>query len=114
MLYNKGGGSSCKKKHKADNTPADESHSSNAALSNSNLPLNFHNIELTQEDREVIRKCKRDAFRATTRKPDNNVTPISLENLVHRKKISLIKGSIKKPRKLGMIDEIQKRKPVKK
>ena len=72
--------------------------------SNSNLPLNFHNIELTQEDREVIRKCKREAFRATTRKPDNNVTPISLENIVHKKKISLVKGSVLKPRKLGMLD----------
>ena len=76
--------------------------------SNSNLPLNFHNIELTQEDREVIRKCKRDAFRATTRKPDNNVTPISLENIVHKKKISVVKGSILKPRKLGMLDGVKR------
>ena len=76
--------------------------------SNSNLPLNFHNNELTQEDREVIRKCKRDAFRATTRKPDNNVTPISLENIVHKKKISVVKGSILKPRKLGMLDGVKR------
>ena len=76
--------------------------------SKSNLPLNFHNIELTQEDREVIRKCKRDAFRATTRKPDNNVTPISLENVVHKKKISIVKGSILKPRKLGMLDGVKR------
>ena len=76
--------------------------------SKSNLPLNFHNIELTQEDREVIRKCKRDAFRATTRKPDNNVTPISLENIVHKKKISVVKGSILKPRKLGMLDGVKR------
>ena len=76
--------------------------------SNSNLPLNFHNIELTQEDREVIRKCKRDVFRATTRKPDNNVTPISLENIVHKKKISVVKGSILKPRKLGMLDGVKR------
>ena len=76
--------------------------------SNSNLPLNFHNIELTQEDREVIRKCKREAFRATTRKPDNNVTPISLENIVHKKKISVVKGSILKPRKLGMLDGVKR------
>ena len=76
--------------------------------SNSNLPLNFHNIELTQEDREVIRKCKRDAFRATTRKPDNNVTPISLENIVHkRKKITLVKGQIRKPRKLELMKKIR-------
>ena len=76
--------------------------------SNSNLPLNFHNNELTQEDREVIRKCKRDAFRATTRKPDNNVTPISLENIVHKKKISVVKGSILKQRKLGMLDGVKR------
>ena len=76
--------------------------------SNSNLPLNFHNIELTQEDREVIRKCKRDAFKAPTRKPDSNVTPISLENIVHKKKISVVKGSILKPRKLGMLDGVKR------
>ena len=36
------------------------------------LPLNFNSVDLTQEDREVIRKCRRDAFRATTRRPNNN------------------------------------------
>ena len=76
--------------------------------SKEHLPLNFQNAELTQEDREVIRKCKRDAFRATTRKPDNNVTPISLENLVHKKKFPIFKGNIPKPRKLEMLDEIKK------
>ena len=70
------------------------------------LTLYFQNIELTQEDREVIRNCKRDAFRATTIKPDNNVTPISLENLVHRKKIQIVKGAPQPPRKLGIIDGI--------
>ena len=76
--------------------------------SNENLPLNFHSIELTQEDREIIRKCKRDAFKAPTRKPDNNVTPISLENIVHkRKKITLVKGQIRKPRKLELMKKIR-------
>lgn len=74
---------------------------------NENLPLNFHDIELTQKDREVIRNCKRDAFRTTTRKPDNEVTPISLQNVVH-KKIALVKGSVKKPRKLGMLNEVKR------
>ena len=73
--------------------------------SNENLPLNFHNMDLTQEEREVIRNCKRDAFRTTTRRPDNNVTPISLENAVHKKKNKI---PVLKPRKLGMIDEIKK------
>ena len=73
---------------------------------NERLNLYFQNIELTQEDREVIRNCKRDAFRAKTRKPDNNVTPISLENLVHRKKIQIVKGTPQPPRKLGIIDGI--------
>ena len=77
--------------------------------SNEHLPLNFNTIELTQDDREIIRKCKREAFRTTTRRPDNQVTPISLENLVHRKKkVSLIQGSIKKPRKLGMVDDFMR------
>ena len=76
--------------------------------SNENLPLNFHSIELTQEDREIIRKCKRDAFKAPTRKPDSNVTPISLENIVHkRKKITLVKGQIRKPRKLELMKKIR-------
>ena len=76
--------------------------------SNENLPLNFNSIELTQEDREVIRKCKRDAFKAPTRKPDSNVTPISLENIVHkRKKVTLVKGQIRKPRKLELLNKIR-------
>ena len=75
---------------------------------NENLPLNFNSIELTQEDREVIRKCKRDAFKAPTRKPDSNVTPISLENIVHKtKKVTLIKGQVKKPRKLELLEKIR-------
>ena len=40
------------------------------------LPLNFNTIELTQEDRDIIRKCKRDAFKAPTKKPDNNASPL--------------------------------------
>ena len=76
--------------------------------SNENLPLNFNTIQLTQLDREVIRKCRRDAFKATTRKPANDVVPISLENIAHKKKISLIKGQRRKPRKLGMIEGIKR------
>ena len=76
--------------------------------SNENLPLNFHSIELTQEDREVIRKCKREAFRATTRRPDNEVIPISLQNIVHKKKFPLIKETPTKLRNLGMIDQLPK------
>ena len=72
------------------------------------LPLNFNSVDLTQEDREVIRKCRRDAFRATTRRPNNNVTPISLENLVHKKRINLVKNNFNQARKLSMIDEVQK------
>ena len=76
--------------------------------SKENLPLHFNSIDLTQEDREVIRKCKRDAFRSSTRKPNNDVTPISLENLVHKKRINFIKNNFNQARKLSMIDEIQK------
>ena len=74
--------------------------------SNENLPLNFNSIELTQEDREVIRKCKRDAFKAQTRKPNNSVIPISLQNAVHKRKYPLIKANTNKLRNLGMIDII--------
>ena len=76
--------------------------------SKENLPLHFNSIDLTQEDREVIRKCRRDAFRATTRRPNNNVTPISLENVVHKKRINLVKNNFNQIRKLSMIDEVKK------
>ena len=76
--------------------------------STENLSLNFKTIELTQEDREVIRKCKREAFRATTRRPDNEVIPISLQNIVHKKKFPLIKETPNKLRNLGMIDQLPK------
>ena len=76
--------------------------------STENLSLNFKSIELTQEDREVIRKCKREAFRATTRRPDNEVIPISLQNIVHKKKFPLIKETPTKLRNLGMIDQLPK------
>ena len=76
--------------------------------STENLSLNFKTIELTQEDREVIRKCKREAFRATTRRPDNEVIPISLQNIVHKKKFPLIKETPTKLRNLGMIDQLPK------
>ena len=73
-----------------------------------NLPLNFNTIDLTNQDREIIRKCRRDAFRATTRRPNNQVTPISLENLVHKKKFNLIKNNFNQPRKLGIVSDIQR------
>ena len=76
--------------------------------STENISLNFKTIELTQEDREVIRKCKREAFRATTRRPDNEVIPISLQNIVHKKKFPLIKETPNKLRNLGMIDQLPK------
>ncbi len=77
--------------------------------SKSNLSLNFNLIKLTQEDREVIKNCKRDSFKIETRKPDDKVIPISLENLVHKTKIfSKNKRSLAKPRKLEMIDEIKR------
>ena len=77
--------------------------------SNANLPINFHNIELTQKDREVIHQCRRSAFRAPVRKPLNDAIPISLENAVHkRKKIAVITGQRNKPRKLGMVDGIKR------
>ena len=75
---------------------------------NSNLSFNFNSIELTQEDREVIRNCKRDSFRTTTRRPDTKVTPISLENMVFKSKKAEERRNNIKIRKLGMIDEIQR------
>ena len=75
---------------------------------NSNLSFNFNSIELTQEDREVIRKCKRDSFRTNTRRPDTKVTPISLENVVFKlKKVERKKDNIP-IRKLGMLDEVKR------
>ena len=75
---------------------------------NSHLSFNFNSIELTQEDREVIRKCKRDSFRTNTRRPDTKVTPISLENVVFKlKKVERKKDNIP-IRKLGMLDGVKR------
>ena len=76
--------------------------------SKEHVSLNFNSIELTQQDRDIIRQCRRDSFRAVTRKHDNDVTPISLQNAIHKKKITLIRNNFNQPRKLGMIDEVQK------
>ena len=75
--------------------------------SEENLPLNFNTIELTQGDREIIRKCKREALKIPTRKPDDKVIPISLKNIVYKKKVTLIKGQIKKPRKLELLEKLK-------
>ncbi len=50
--------------------------------------LNFHSIELTKEDREVIRNCKKEAFKnRISRGKKGSVIPIGIENAVHKKKI---------------------------
>ena len=71
------------------------------------LPLGFHSIELTDEDRHIIRDCKRDAFIKRVSKGSNQVTPISLDQTVHSKKfiVSEAKKS-KKLRKLTMLKEV--------
>ena len=71
------------------------------------LPLGFHSIELTEEDRHIIRDCKRDAFIKRVSKGSNQVTPISLDQAVHSKKfvVSETKKS-KNIRKLSMLNEI--------
>ena len=50
--------------------------------------LNFHSIELTKEDREVIRNCKKEAFKnRISRGKKGSVVPIGIENAVHKKKL---------------------------
>ena len=71
------------------------------------LPLGFHSIELTDDDRHIIRDCKRDAFIKRVSKGSNQVTPISLDQAVHRKKYAF--SELKKtnnPRKLSMLGQI--------
>ena len=76
-------------------------------LANKNLnleesqPLNFHSIELTNDDRHVIRECKRQAFiKRISRGIDHGaVTPIAVENAVHSKKF--VKSQARKIRKLS-------------
>ena len=76
-------------------------------LANKNLnlqesqPLNFHSIELTNDDRHVIRECKREAFikRISRGNEQGAVTPIAVENAVHSKKF--VKGKARKIRKLS-------------
>ena len=75
-------------------------------LANKNLnlqesqPLNFHSIELTNDDRHVIRECKREAFiKRISRNDQGAVTPIAIENAVHSKKF--VKREARKIRKLS-------------
>ena len=51
-------------------------------------PLNFYTIELTNDDRHIIRECKREAFikRVSRGSEGGAVTPIGVENAVHSKK----------------------------
>ena len=71
------------------------------------LPLLFHSIELTDDDRHIIRDCKRDAFIKRASNGANQVTPISLDQAVHSKKfvVSEVKKA-KNLRKLSALNEI--------
>ena len=75
--------------------------------SQDSLPLLFHSIELTDEDRHIIRDCKRDAFIKKVSKGEYQVTPISLDQAVHSKKfvVNRIKKA-KNLRKLTMLNEV--------
>ena len=71
------------------------------------LPLGFHSIELTDDDRHIIRDCKREAFIKRVSKGANEVTPISLDQAVHSKKFVVSKAKkAKSLRKLSMLNEI--------
>ena len=75
--------------------------------SQDSLPLLFHSIELTDEDRHIIRDCKRDAFVKRVSKGENQVTPIGLDQAVHSKKF--VVNEVKKAknlRKLTMLNEV--------
>ena len=77
---------------------------SNNLNSEESKPLLFHTIDLKNEDREIIRNCKKDAFR----KKNTNiggVTAIGLDQAVHSKKF-VIKQS-KNIRKLSLINDIR-------
>ena len=77
---------------------------SNNLNSEESKPLLFHTIDLKNEDREIIRNCKKDAFR----KKNTNiggVTAIGLDQAVHSKKY-VIKQS-KNIRKLSLINDIR-------
>ena len=70
------------------------------------LPLGFHSIELTDDDRHIIRDCKREAFIKRVSKGANEVTPISLDQAVHSKKFVVSKSKkAKSLRKLSMLNE---------
>ncbi len=80
-------------------------------LSNKNLdlgdnqPLNFHSIELTTDDRQVIRDCKREAFvKRISRNKQEAVTPIGIENAVHSRKF--VTKETRKVRKLLEIGKL--------
>ena len=66
-------------------------------------PLNFHSIDLTGEDRQIIRDCKREAFiKKATFRGIVSVTSFGIDNAVHRKKFP---KPIKRFRKLSSVNE---------
>ena len=85
--------SSALKELATNNLNSEEAHS-----------LNFHSIELTQDDREVIKECKREAFRnRIIRGGHGSIFPIGIDQAVHKKKL------FQKPqelRKLSVLSQV--------
>ena len=89
---------------------SDKSSSALKELANKNLnleeskPLNFHSIDLTGEDKQIIRDCKREAFiKRSSFKGIGSITPFGIDNAVHKKRFP--KPFIKRFRKLSSDNE---------
>ena len=74
----------------------------NKNLNSEESQLSLHSIELTSEDRQVLKNCKKDAFKKKN-SPNGAVTAIGLDQAVHSRKY-ILRESRPNIRKLSIIN----------
>ena len=80
-------------------------------LANNNLnseesQLSFHSIDLTSEDRQVLRNCRKEAFRKKNTNGEGGVTAIGVEQAVHSKKYVVRESRPGAIRQLSIINSL--------
>ena len=76
---------------------------SNKNLNSDESSLSLHSIELTNEDRQVLRNCKKEAFKKKNTK-SGGVTAIGIEQAVHSKKFVVKESRPRTIRKLSLVN----------
>ena len=75
----------------------------NKNLNSEESQLSFHSVELTIEDRQVLRNCRKEAFRKKNTY-SGGVTAIGVEQAVHSKKFVVRESRPRTIRKLSIIN----------